>query len=85
MYTLMALRVKPYFLPARWMVMGLVTAGDKSLLGDESRDEGLEEREWGDMGLANGEAPWWSTDSTGGKGGFSLVDDVACCVYTHTG
>ena len=40
----------------------LTTAGERSLLGEESLDEGLEEREWGDMGLANGEAPWWSNE-----------------------
>lgn len=42
------------------MVMGersTLTAGQKSLLGDESRDEGLEEKECGDMGLASGEKP----------------------------
>lgn len=42
------------------MVMGersTLTAGKKSLLGEESRDEGLEEKERGDMGLASGEKP----------------------------
>ncbi len=42
------------------MVMGersTLTAGKKSRLGEESRDEGLEENEWGDMGLASGEKP----------------------------
>lgn len=42
------------------MVMGecsTLTAGKKSLLGEESRDEGLDEKEWGDMGLAKGEKP----------------------------
>lgn len=34
-----------------------LTAGQKSLLGDESRDEGLDEKECGDMGLARGEKP----------------------------
>lgn len=56
----MALSVKPYFFPERWMVMGdrsTLTAGQKSRLGDESRDEGLEEKECGDMGLASGEKP----------------------------
>lgn len=50
------------------MVMGersTLTAGQKSLLGEESRDEGLEENEWGDMGLANGEKP--PCCSTGGR------------------
>ncbi len=44
----MARRVKPYFLPALWMTMAglaLETAGDRSRLGEESRDEGLDERE----------------------------------------
>lgn len=40
----------------------LQMAGLKSRLGEESRDDGLDEREWGDMGLARGDAPWWSTD-----------------------
>ncbi|KAG7271983.1 hypothetical protein CRUP_001543 [Coryphaenoides rupestris] len=34
------------------------TAGDMSRLGDESREDGLDDREWGDIGLAKGEAPW---------------------------
>lgn len=44
----MARRVKPYFLPARWMTIAglmLQMAGDRSLLGEESRDDGLDERE----------------------------------------
>lgn len=56
----MALRVNPYFFPALWMVMAgltLITAGDKSRLGEESREEGLDDCECGDIGLANGEAP----------------------------
>lgn len=56
----MALSVKPYFFPERWMVMGergTLTAGQKSRLGDESRDDGLEEKECGDIGLARGEKP----------------------------
>lgn len=60
MYTRMALRVKPYFLPALWMTMAgltLLTAGERSRLGEESRDDGLDDSEWGDIGLANGEAP----------------------------
>lgn len=40
----------------------LQMAGLRSRLGEESRDDGLDEREWGDMGLASGDAPWWSTD-----------------------
>lgn len=56
----MARSVNPYFFPERWMVMGersTLTAGQKSRLGDESRDEGLEEKECGDIGLASGEKP----------------------------
>lgn len=45
----------------------LFTAGDRSRLGEESRDDGLDDREWGDMGLASGEAPWWSEETQGGK------------------
>lgn len=40
----------------------MAMAGERSLLGDESREDGLDESEWGDMGLASGEAPWWSED-----------------------
>lgn len=50
------------------MVIGersTLTAGQKSLLGDESRDDGLEENECGDMGLASGEKP--PCCSTGGR------------------
>lgn len=50
----MARRVKPYFLPELWMMMGgrrLAMARDESRLGEESREEGLDEREWGEMGL----------------------------------
>lgn len=50
------------------MVIGersTLTAGKKSLLGEESRDEGLEENECGDMGLASGEKP--PCCSTGGR------------------
>lgn len=64
----MARSVKPYFFPERWMVMGergTLTAGLKSRLGDESRDEGLEEKECGDIGLARGEKP--PCCSTGGR------------------
>lgn len=63
----MARRVKPYFFPARWMMIGgfrFAIAGEKSRLGEESLEDGLEEREWGDIGLANGEHVWWSTVMT---------------------
>lgn len=46
------------------MVMGecrTFTVGQKSRLGEESRDEGLDERERGDMGLGRGEAACCST------------------------
>lgn len=46
------------------MVMGerrVLTDGEQSLLGDESRDEGLDDIERGDMGLAKGDVPCCST------------------------
>lgn len=46
--------VKPYFLPELWMTMGgprMLRLSDRSRLGDESRDEGLDERERVKMGL----------------------------------
>ena len=57
MYTLIACTVKPYFFPDVWTTMGgcallLKRLRDRSaLLGEESLDEGLEERERGDRGL----------------------------------
>lgn len=62
----MARRVKPYFLPELWMMMGglrLAMARDESRLGEESRDEGLEEREWGEMGLIR--APLLKSSASG--------------------
>lgn len=53
-----------------------LTAGQKSLLGEESRDDGLEENEWGDMGLASGEKP--PCCSTGGR--ESVGTEVRYCV-----
>lgn len=50
----MACRVKPYFFPDVWMIIGgfkLAVLKEKSLLGDESREEGLEDSERGEMGL----------------------------------
>lgn len=50
----MACRVKPYFFPEVWMTIGglrLPGLKNRSRLGDESRDEGLEESERGEMGL----------------------------------
>lgn len=38
----------------------LPRAGKKSLLGEESLDDGLDDWECGDMGLANGEQAWCS-------------------------
>lgn len=45
------------------MMMGglkLPRAGKKSLLGEESLDDGLDDWECGDIGLANGEQAWCS-------------------------
>lgn len=53
----MARRLKPYFLPELWMTMGgrrLPHTGDGSRLGEESREEGLEDSERGDRGLMRG-------------------------------
>lgn len=50
----MACKVKPNFFPEVWMMMGglkLPVQSDRSLLGEESRDEGLEDSERGEMGL----------------------------------
>lgn len=38
----------------------LLRAGKKSLLGEESLDDGLDDWECGDMGLASGEQLWCS-------------------------
>lgn len=78
----MARSVKPYFFPERWMVIGerrTLTAGKKSLLGDESRDDGLEEKEWGDMGLASGENP--PCCSTGND--EQVRTEITNCTYQH--
>lgn len=53
MYTRMACRVKPNFFPEVWMMIGglrLLGLNDRSRFGDESRDEGLEDSERGEMG-----------------------------------
>lgn len=47
-YTRMALSVKPNFFPELWMTTGcrgLAVKREESRLGDESREEGSEERE----------------------------------------
>lgn len=36
---------------------GFAVQRDESLLGDESLEDGSEEREYGDRGLASGDAP----------------------------
>lgn len=62
------------------MVIGerrTLTAGKKSLLGDESRDDGLEEKEWGDMGLASGEKP--PCCSTGGN--EKVTTEIMQCTH----
>lgn len=44
----MALRVKPNFFPELWMMIGcrgLTTQREESRLGEESREEGSEDRE----------------------------------------
>lgn len=49
----------------------LLRAGRKSLLGEESLDDGLDDWECGDMGLANGE----QVCSGEGKTGLSRSED----------
>lgn len=64
----MARRLKPYFLPELWMTMGgrrLPHTGDGSRLGEESREEGLEDSEQGDKGLMRG--PPLPSSVEGGK------------------
>ncbi|TNN61239.1 hypothetical protein EYF80_028534 [Liparis tanakae] len=59
-YTRMALSVKPNFFPELWMTMGCRGAAlqrEESRLGDESLEDGSEEREYGERGLASGDAP----------------------------
>lgn len=44
----------------------LLRAGRKSLLGEESLDDGLDDWECGDMGLASGEQVWCSGEGEAG-------------------
>lgn len=70
----MARRLKPYFLPELWMTMGgrrLPHTGDGSRLGDESREDGLEESERGDRGLMRG-PPLPSSAGCVGWGGWVI-------------
>lgn len=64
----MALSVKPNFFPELWMMMGCRGLAEKSeeesLLGEESREEGSEEREYGESGLARGDTPNTSAKKT---------------------
>lgn len=56
----MALSVKPNFFPELWMTTGwrgMALKREESLLGDESLEDGSEEREYGDRGLARGDTP----------------------------
>ena len=51
----MACSVKPYFFPEVWIIIGgrrLLSPSERSLLGEVSLDEGLEDREREAMGLA---------------------------------
>jgi len=56
----MALSVKPNFFPELWMTTGCRGAAlqrEESRLGEESLEDGSEEREYGERGLASGDAP----------------------------
>ena len=44
----------------------LLRAGRKSLLGEESLDDGLDDWECGDIGLASGEQEWCSGEGEAG-------------------
>lgn len=64
----MALSVKPNFFPELWMTTGwrgLALKREESRLGDESREEGSEESEYGEMGLASGDTPKRSVENEG--------------------
>lgn len=54
----------------------LLRAGKKSLLGEESLDDGLDDWECGDMGLANGE----QVCSGEGKTGLSRSEDPGLAI-----
>lgn len=50
----MACRVKPYFFPEVWITIGglrLPGLRDRSRLGEDSREEGLDDSDRGEMGL----------------------------------
>lgn len=54
--------------------LGFMTAGEKSRLGEESLEDGLDEREWGDIGLANGEHVWCSIGQCKKNGKLESLD-----------
>lgn len=59
-YTRIALSVKPNFFPELWMTTGcrgLWVQREESRLGEESLEDGSEDREYGDRGLASGDTP----------------------------
>lgn len=70
----MARSVKPNFLPELWMMIGcrgLTAQREESRLGEESLEDGSDDSEYGDMGLASGDTPKTSTIR------------VKCCLLRH--
>lgn len=70
-YTRIALSVKPNFFPQLWMITGCrawtAHRDRESRLGDESLEDGSEDSEYGDRGLASGDTPRMSGDETDGQ------------------
>lgn len=76
----MARRAKPNLFPELWMTTGgrrQVTLRDRSRLGEESREEGLEERDREDLGLVGGPA-----ESSGEEGGNQ--HETSTCKYRRS-
>lgn len=65
----MARRANPNLFPELWMTTGglrQLTLMDRSRLGDESLDEGLDDRDRDDLGLKGGPAESSSSQGEGG-------------------
>lgn len=68
------------------MVMGecrTFTVGQKSLLGDESREDGLDDRERGDMGLGSGDATCCSTGQKDDRIKVTICNFCKKYVFLH--
>lgn len=63
----MARSVKPNFFPELWMMIGwreLAADREESRLGEESLEEGFDDSECGDIGLASGDTAKTSAKRT---------------------